>query len=643
MASNGQTLSMSQVRSTADSERRPGAPGPGTLPPDTSQLPPPRPLAQTQGTSSDASAEFGPTVSSSGDGAPLLSGAGQANGTQGAASVAGINHRNDEWQSWTLSWLSNILVLLVEIGFIATILTLDRISASNNGIVSIPVRKSSNILESYVQKYYGLLWTSLPSFIFSLFGLAWAGIVGSSADRQPFVDLQRGAGARQTIMLDYRSINSLYSWCVAIRRKHTHIALGLFLVLLVSTVLTALSAHLLVEQAAQESTSAPLSFTSVFNTSAITSTTNLQPFIDIATAVQAYGSKPPPWTTTEYAFERFAMPDGFSPGNLTANTTAYSAVLECKTIPSWQYKAQLAGGSPAPLTVSFNDRGCDVQQIFDVQALTPIYAKAWFTFCHGAPYNRFGMLAGQYSASATNNISDFSVTSCIPTYWQTNGSLTQTVGTESHPTFISFTGDSETQMFPALDVVFENALRDYIIFNPASATNADAVGFSIYSAAVQQYSQTFPTAPSILRSTQNVYATIYAALANNVLLQRADSSRSGFGTLTRTTNRLFVAHTVAYITVAALFIVLICHMILFVYAKRHHTMLDEEPVGLLGAAKLLRRSELFALVDKFEERHPGIGEMQEYMKEHYGLGHGEKCWWDENERVVNVVGVEEKP
>ena len=530
----------------------------------------------------------------------------------------------------------------MEVAVIATIIALDRASASRNGIVDVPEHTMSGLLGTYVRNYYSLLWTSLPSFLFSLYSLAWAAFVSDSATRQPYVELVNGGEARRTIMLDYASLPEWESWYVAFRNCHAHLALGLLLNFLISVVLVPLASHLLVEEATQSTTAVAITFTTEFSTASINSTTNLQPFIDISTAIRAYNSSPPTWMTDGYAFERFSLSSNVGAGNLTANVSAYSALLECDTINATQYNIVADSEDDLEtLTLSFTDRGCQVEQAFVVSSKTPIYAKAWYTFCATSNVNRFGMIAGLYSASAKNNITDFSVTSCIPTYWQTNGSLTMAYANTVTPSFISFTGESVTQISPGLQVVFENTLRNYVIFDPTSATNADAVGYSIYSAAQQQSSQTSPSASSILQSTQNVYATIYAALAKNVLLQPATSPTDGTVIFTTAANRLFIARATAYIIVAAMAVLLLCHVALFVYAKKQGTMLDEEPLGLLGKAKLLRRGDLFGIVDAFEERHCDIGEMQEYMKKHYRLGHGDRCWWDNNERRIKVAGIKE--
>lgn len=70
-------------------------------------------------------------------------------------------------------------------------------------------------------------------------------------------------------------------------------------------------------------------------------------------------------------------------------------------------------------------------------------------------------------------------------------------------------------------------------------------------------------------------------------------------------------------------------------------MLDEEAYGLLGRAKLLRGSNLFDVVDAFEEKHPNIGGMQKYMKKYYQWGN-DRCIWDDEARKVIVEGFKEQ-
>lgn len=551
--------------------------------------------------------------------------------------------RAREWRPLTLSYWLNTILFVVEVGFLVTIIVLDRISSTKNGIVDVPDITSTGYVGAYVGKNYSLLWTSLPSFLFSIYALVWAAVVSDSANRQPYIELKKGAGALRTIMLDYQTLPGWKNWYVALRNRHGHLAAGFVLAFSLSTLFQSLAAHLLVGRPTSVLSQVAINFTSEFNTSALDVKTNLQPFIDISTAVQAYNSVPPTWMTDTYAFERFSVPGGFEGGNVTVNTSAYSAVLQCSSIGPAEYtltEAASESNGDQIVQVDFNDRGCPVSQRFLLAAQTPIYAKAWYDFCSNSDVRRFGMFAGQYSASEANHLSDFSVTSCVPTYWQTNGSLTMTsTGDGSEMAIVSFVGTSQTQIDPGIQITFESVLHQYTFFNPAGATNADSVGFSIYSAAQGLSGQVSPNASSVLNSTQNFYATAYAALANNILLQTSSSPRVDTGDLIKTANRLFIANEIAWVMVAAMVVVLICHLNLIIYAKRHDTMLDEEPVGLLGAAKLLRRSDVLQVVDDFEEMHSDVPEMQKYMKEHYRLGRGDNCWWDEDERRIRVVGM----
>ncbi|KIW13499.1 hypothetical protein PV08_08687 [Exophiala spinifera] len=513
-----------------------------------------------------------------------------------------------------------------------------------NGIVDVPDPTLSGFVGSYVVgKNYSLLWTSLPSFLFSIYALVWTALVDDSANRQPYIELRRGAGALQTIMLDYRSMPGWKNWYVAFRNRHGHLATGFLLAFSLSTLFQSLAAHLLVGRTAQFSTQVPVTFTSEFNASAIDAKTNLQPFIDISTAIRAYNSTPPTWMTDTYAFERFAVPGGLDGGNITVNASAYSAVLQCNSIDAVDYTVSVTNSDSSgdqTLQIDFSDRGCAVSQRFLVNSGTPIYAKAWYDFCSNSNIRRFGMSAGQYSASADSHLRDFSVISCIPTYWLINGSLTMSSADGASLTsIVSFVGSSQQQIDPGVQITFENSLHMYTFFNPAAATNADSVGFSIYSAAQARSGQSSPNASVVQQSTQNFYATAYAALVKNILLQTSSSPRTGVGSVTRTTPRLFIVGEVAWVMVAAMVVVLFCHANLIVYAKRHDTMLDEDPVGLLGAAKLLRRSEVLQMVDDFEELHPDVPGMQDYMKKHYGLGRGDHCWWDDEERRIKAVGM----
>jgi hypothetical protein len=216
---------------------------------------------------------------------------------------------SEGWQPWTLSYWLNIIIVSVEIGFAVTIVVIDRLSAVRNGLVQVDSDTSPFLLQPLFNNYHSLLWTSLPTFIFSLYSLVWTAIITDNTNRQPYIELMRGNNAERSVMLDYAATALWKSWYVALKYGHFHLSAGLVLGFVNSVVVGPLAAHLLVQRSALSATSITLPSTTSLNLSAIDSKTNLQPFIDIATSVQTYNSSPPAWMTDSLAFERFSVPN----------------------------------------------------------------------------------------------------------------------------------------------------------------------------------------------------------------------------------------------------------------------------------------------------------------------------------------------
>ncbi|OCL06517.1 hypothetical protein AOQ84DRAFT_365734 [Glonium stellatum] len=100
-------------------------------------------------------------------------------------------------------------------------------------------------------------------------------------------------------------------------------------------------------------------------------------------------------------------------GNMTANTNAYSAYLDCQAVSPSEYSATYDPSIRGFTTIQMNDRGCQVSQRFAVANSTAI----------GSDYSRIGIFSGLYSESASSKLVNLSVISCIPSYWRTYGSL----------------------------------------------------------------------------------------------------------------------------------------------------------------------------------------------------------------------------
>ena len=437
-----------------------------------------------------------------------------------------------QWLSWKLEWWYTIILCLLNCSLIATIIVLDQLSHRNNGFVKVPIFTDASFFTKLVHahKYYSILWTSLTSFVFTVFGLLWAATVSGAADRQPFVELKRGGSARRTILLDYRSYPALYNWCVAFRNKHSHIALGMTLSLLFTAIAVPLSARLVFAQPAFRASSLNLTSDSSFNLDAITSRTNLQPFINVADAIHVYGTRPPSWMTNEYAFSRFILPS--EDANISISNTAYSSLVDCRIIQPSQYSTSISssGADTGAVTFRFNDRGCDINKFIGTTSNSKLYSKLWYQrSCSDAFSTRIGLITGLYSATSPTHLTHLTLLSCIPTYWSTTGTLTISATRSEAPTYVSFTDTNDTQLQPQLQVLFENPLQWYSIFDPSASTVTDAVGFSVYSTSLAANNADTIAAmasTSIKFAFENIYATIFASMARNVLLQPHTSSPS---------------------------------------------------------------------------------------------------------------------
>jgi len=558
----------------------------------------------------------------------------------------------NEYRSRKLKWLFMSSLILIEAGIIAVIIYLERISATNNGIASVPKVSTSSVASHFSISNlwkYGLLWTSLPSLLMTLYKLLWDSIVSASADRQPFIELlpQRGkkpSNAKVTILLDYRSYPTFYNWLMAFGNRHVILGFSMFLSLVLSIGVNPLSAHLFVAAPSQQTSTVPLSFPTTFN-EILDAGTSLQPMIDLGTACRVYGGIPPPWMTIEYAFEKFDFSDteiGTKSGNVTSETNAYSAYLDCQTFSPTDSSATYSGDSNGgTVTFNFNDRGCQVSSFIGVLNTSSIYALTWQTDCSGSPYGRVGMLAANYDELSPFKLANYSLVSCKPTYWQKSGSLTVSQQPNTPPQYISFTPSNSAPIHPELYLTLETTLNRYKFIDPSNSIQADAFGFSVLSYAGMQ-NPSSPIIPYlIMDSMEELFTTLYAGLVTTLQLQQTSPPTTANGEFSTPVTRLYVVTPVAYTIVPILFLILVCNILLFIYAEKHHSILYEKPLGILGYAALLNRSEIPEFVSEFQEKHSEVLKIGEFIKEKYDLKEA-RCYLDEGSGVISVENLREK-
>ena len=442
-----------------------------------------------------------------------------------------VTPKEKDWKGWKLHWITMGFMVIMEGGLIATIVYLIIRSTSQNGIATVPQASVLISLRFPISKIwkYGLLWTTLPSLLMTVYKLAWDTIVTASMNRQPFVGLKKGASVRKTIMLDYRAHMQLFAWVKALANGHILLGFAMFLGQAFSIAVVPLTAHLFVAALSQSTSPVALSYPTTYNEFGLDSSTSLQPSIDLASANRVYNATPPPWTTLQYVLEPFDLSTPTGPsGNVTAATAAYSATLDCRSYsPSESNPIYQTDGGGASVSYHMTDRGCEVSGYMEIYSATPTYAMSWTTPCNSSEQNRIGIFAGIYSndSSIKIDLASYSLISCTIDYWNLSGYANMAVQPNESPKLLSFDATTNNSMSPFLHNLLEENFLNYKFFDPSNNIQADAFGYSVYAYA-RTKNTTEPIAPDLIRNSfEDMYQTLYAGMISQVALSQAISPR----------------------------------------------------------------------------------------------------------------------
>ena len=546
---------------------------------------------------------------------------------------AGINQspasKPKEWISTPLHTWSVYLFIAWDLSLVVAIAVLWVLSQRNNGFVSV----------GYALTAYGdtwrlsLLWTTLPSLIFTCLGLHWGAIQSAASDRQPFVELARpnGAPASRTVLLDYRAIIPPARLVKFFQNRHWPLGLAQLAVWSFS-ILPPLSASLLVASMATIQQPIPIAMTGSFDQSFMNNTMDTRAVLDSVTATLIHGAGYIPWTDKEHAFAPFLAAsdteDGSPPTNattLTANTTAHSAYLNCaELIPDTEFsmnasQSRTADGIVGKVIMSGADRGCAIGQEFTVAETQEVYfvTTAEITCGIQASYSRLIFTYGHFSRTSPTLLSNLSVISCAAGYRVTTGDLAVTVpssssGNSTAPEVLSFTPTS-----PSLDShdlafgfwrQFELKLFTSLAFSTGTTwATTDFGTVALYRALQLQHgNRARSTDNSIVlrgeflaKAVSDVFTSVYSigmATAGLVPEDEHNQREQRKGVLETEITRLYVVPAVAATLVAMLIALCGVAGLVLWYARSHETLLYEEPAGLLAHAALLSDSELLKAV-----------------------------------------------
>lgn len=515
------------------------------------------------------------------------------------------NMTNRKWQfSRNVGWIPRTLRLpslfafaFVDIALVACLLTLSVCSSSNDGFVTI---QSQNITSFGISWNLGLLWTALPVLIFRLLGIYWESIANPIAQRQPYVDLLKdgGAPAKKSVLLDYLSIPILWRWWTALRNNHLLVSACTILTLVMSIIVSALSARLFALQVVLVAAETPILFNTTFNESTLNATTDWIPILDTVSAIWVHHGGLLPWTDHQYAFQPYHL-QGFTnaEAEVTANTKAYSAYLNCSVISDPQIKLE-----SSHLYLTANDRGCDIDQDFLVSDMQEVYFKTSSEIsCSAAAwYSRLVFTAATYSSESPNHVSDVTLLSCITSYRVTSGSLVTVTRNDSSS--LSMIQEFHPSVFddgrPTLWRLFEQGIMSPTALNPKTIWSTSAFGSLVLYYAQELAGDRYLSSDVLERAVTEIFSAVYLTAAAQHAFVPLEPSILSTGQAITLTQRLFTVNWVAYTITIILLLSLFADLVAIGHVYTNATFLEEEPAGLLAHAAILEKSPLIDVAAK---------------------------------------------
>jgi len=528
-------------------------------------------------------------------------------------------------QSWNIG-----LFISLAISLIIAIIVLLVVSLRNDGFATVGAA-----LAAYGGTWrLSLLWTALPSFVFTLLGLYWAAIASAATGRQPFVTLNRPGGGpgKKTVLLDYRATPSFIRWYAAFRNKHWVVGLG-ELVALVFSVLSPLASGLFVATSTSFNRSIPVVFNSTFDQAALNSSLEIRVLLDTVQSTLIYGASDRPWTDHEHAFRPFytqfqlaGQPPPTNATSLTAPTVAHAGYLNCAVLaPGSDYDITIKSQASSPersaqLVMSGTDRGCAIRHEFTVSDLQAVYfvTTSQLTCSAAAGYSRLVFTYAHWSATAPAFVANVSVVSCAVGYRRTDGELSVTVPSPSPARggtdlkILGFTPTAAPQDSrddgSAFWGLFEPRLFQSSTFSIDTAWATSDFGNVVLYRALQKQgggarsndNATVLGGEVLAQSISDVFISTYlTGMATVGLVPAAgEAPETATARIGTQLTRLFVVPWVAGTVIGVLVAILAVAIAILVYARMRKTLLYEEPAGLFAHAGLLEGSELMGVAGR---------------------------------------------
>lgn len=503
---------------------------------------------------------------------------------------------------FTLSFRGLLLLLAFEISILIAITAIWVLTTRRNGFVVAPNTPASFTGSQTLHEKFlwglSLLWTFIPSLIVSLCGALFAATLLALQDCQPTIELRKAphhlvqetSKSKLSILLDYRRdwlpfVDSYH----AFRNKHFLIsACTIVKWLFVAT--GPLASAIISVGNSPSSKSVQVTISKALNNSRDESWwSSSRPSFDSTSAILLNDASTLPWSTKIYSVVPFSAQSDTA-GNLTADTTTYFATLDCVPIDldSLFSVGNVTKDSQDTVYFDFVDRGCEMVSYIIPSSNVPTYASTSYFDCpYEANQGRLVLTSGNYDASSSYLLSNFSIISCLPNFWNSRSSVSalwgaSTLGEPGQIVDIVLDVSTVERWWPEFWQAWMKRIPQYEVSDPQNLLVGDSFAFIAYTYAnkpnaitdfVQAMNDTF----SVLFATFAT-STIYTPLAENITVT---------GTLSRPGNRLFVVFLPASVVTFVMALSFVTTIWIAVYAYKHRLIIKEHMDLILGHAILL--------------------------------------------------------
>jgi hypothetical protein len=148
---------------------------------------------------------------------------------------------------------------------------------------------------------------------------------------------------------------------------------------------------------------------------------------------------------------------------------------------------------------------------------------------------------------------------------------------------------------------------------------------------------TMPNDNIVKAAAEQAFTHLISLVTSTFMMQPTSTPKSTNATLSTLRTKLLVVTPIAYIIVGILFLVSVCNVCLIWRSARNQSILQEEPVSLVGWAVLLDRSDVSQFISEFRRRNPEAIDTAKHMREHFSR-ETTKCYYDRDAQRIVMDG-----